>query len=187
MNLWVPKFPWRLLPRMLAMAVVGALISGFYGVVHDQITYSISPEYFTRMKFEQFRAADFGFPERMFVAEIGFLATWWVGFFGGWFLGRIAVPVWPARQAWKHVMVGLVVMSGIAVLAGAVGFGLGLVQQEIGPMWIGMTDELGVLDVRAFMRVGYIHNAGYLGGLTGLVAAIVMLLGMKRRKKTVDL
>ena len=45
---------------MLGYAVIGALIAGLYGVVHDQITYSMSPEYFTRLKFFQFRYADFG-------------------------------------------------------------------------------------------------------------------------------
>jgi predicted ribosomally synthesized peptide with SipW-like signal peptide len=32
---------------MLAIAFVGALVAGTYGVFHDQVTYSISPEYFT--------------------------------------------------------------------------------------------------------------------------------------------
>ena len=50
---------------MLGYAVVGALIAGVYGVFHDQITYSISPEYFTRLKFLQFHYADFGFPARV--------------------------------------------------------------------------------------------------------------------------
>jgi hypothetical protein len=35
--------PSLLLP-MLGYAVLGALLAGLYGVVHDQITYSISPE-----------------------------------------------------------------------------------------------------------------------------------------------
>src|ERR1043166_5997270 len=59
---------------MLGYALLGALLAGTYGVVHDQVTYSISAEYFTRLKFSQFQRADFGFPPRVFVAEIGFLA-----------------------------------------------------------------------------------------------------------------
>ena len=77
---------------MLGYALMGALIAGLYGVVHDQITYSMSPEYFTRVKFFQFHYADFGLPPRSFVAEIGFLATWWVGLIAGWFLGARRRP-----------------------------------------------------------------------------------------------
>lgn len=91
MNLFYPRFPWRLLPRMLWITVLGAMVGGVYGVLHDQITYSISHEYFTKLKFDQFKYANFGFPVRIFVSEVGFLATWWVGFFAAWFLARIAV------------------------------------------------------------------------------------------------
>jgi len=84
-SLLYPKLRLDLLRRMLGYAVLGALIAGCYGVLHDQITYSISAEYFTRLKFLQFHYADFRFPARVFVAEIGFLATWWVGLIAGWF------------------------------------------------------------------------------------------------------
>jgi len=61
---------------MVGYSLVGAVMASVYGVMHDQFTYSISPEYFTRLKFLQFQYADFGLPARFFVAEIGFLATW---------------------------------------------------------------------------------------------------------------
>ena len=75
MNIFYPNLRWRWLLPMLGYALLGSLLAGVYGIIHDQITYSISPEYFTRLKFSQFHYADFGFPPRVFVAEIGFLAT----------------------------------------------------------------------------------------------------------------
>jgi hypothetical protein len=42
---------------------------------------------------------------------------------------------------------------------------------------------LGVSDVPAFVRVAYIHNASYLGGLAGLVAAIIDLRRLRKREK----
>ena len=89
MNLLYPKIRSASLPAMLGYAAAGSLLVGLYGIVHDQVTYSISPEYFTRLKFAQFSYADFGLPNRVFVAEIGFLATWWVGLIAGWFIARI--------------------------------------------------------------------------------------------------
>ena len=44
----IPVFPIRDLPIMLRFTLIGALIAGTYGVLHDQITYSIGPEYFTQ-------------------------------------------------------------------------------------------------------------------------------------------
>ncbi len=184
MNLLFPKFNWRLLPGMLLVAVIGALISGAYGVVHDQITYSISEEYFSKMKFEQFDYADFGWPVRWFVAEIGFLATWWVGFFGGWFLARIAFPVWPFRIAFRKVMSGFLIMLACG-LAGAIGGYLwGLWRMDAISPWVGMAEDLGIVDVGAFTRVGYIHLAGYVGGLVGLIGSIVALLRARKRVRS---
>ena len=84
---------------MLGYAGLGAVLAGLYGILHDEITYTISPEYFTRLKFYQFDYADFGLPPRVLVAEIGFLATWWVGFFAAWFLARL--PFRRSHRDWR--------------------------------------------------------------------------------------
>ena len=62
--------------RILPYLLFGALLGGLYGMLHDQISYTISREYFTDFKFHQFRYADFHLPERLYVGIIGFLATW---------------------------------------------------------------------------------------------------------------
>ena len=58
------------------------------GSIHDQVTYSISPEYFTKFKYQQFGfdPAWFG-GHRQTVAVIGFLATWWMGIIHWHFIG----------------------------------------------------------------------------------------------------
>lgn len=91
MSFLIPRIPLRVLPRLLLLSLLGAVIAGIYGVVHDQVTFSLAPEYFTKFKFDQFAYANPGGGERNFVALIGLLATWWVGLAAGWFLGRSAV------------------------------------------------------------------------------------------------
>jgi hypothetical protein len=175
-----PTIRLRLIPRMLGIACLGALIAALYGIIHDQVTYTISPEYFTRLKFRQFHYADFGLPLRVFVAEIGALATWWVGFAAGWFMARIVVPRRLHSSPMPYVIRGFLIMIGCTVLAGVIGFSYGATR-EITPANSGLADladARGVRDIAAFVRVAYIHNAGYLGGLIGLVLALILL---KRR------
>jgi hypothetical protein len=114
MNLLYPKIPLASLPVMFGYAMTGAVLAGIYGVVHDQATYSISPEYFTRLKFAQFHYADFGLPARVLVAEIGFLATWWVGFIAGWFMARITVPTFSRAAAIRHTACGFLIVLACA-------------------------------------------------------------------------
>ena len=170
-----PKIGPRQFGVMLWVACIGTAIAGSYGIVHDQITFSLSEEYFTRFKFLQFDYADFGWPQRIFVAEIGFLATWWVGFLSAWFLARIAVPAWPVRIAVRHCIRGFGIIIGCAILAGMIGFALGSLHSDDYSNWASMTQDFGVTDIRAFVLVGYIHNASYLGGLIGLVVAMIRL------------
>jgi len=181
-SILIPKFPLSLLPAMLGYAALGALVAGLYGVVHDEITYSISPEYFTRLKFLQFRCADFGLPSRVFVAEIGFLATWWVGFIAGWFLARVAVPSFPPAEARPLCFQGFAIILVCAAVASVVGFVLGLLRGPNADLsaWQGFASTRGVVDLPSFVRVAYIHNAGYLGGLVGLVIALIRLWWLKR-------
>jgi hypothetical protein len=179
MNFLFPIFKLRLLPAMLGIAVMGGMVGGSYGVLHDQITYSLGPEYFTKLKFSQFHYANFGFPVRMYVAEIGFLAMWWVGFFAAWFLARIAVPAWPFRVAVKRSLSAFLIIFCAALGAGLVGYVLGLRHTADYSRWMDLCQMLGVTDIPGFVRVAYIHNASYLGGLVGLVVAIVYL---QRRK-----
>lgn len=182
-NLLYPKFRLDQLPAMLGYSLLGAVIAGFYGVLHDQLTYSISPEYFTRLKFFQFHYADFGLPPRFFVAEIGFLATWWVGFIAGWFLARAAVPAFPDKNARLVILQGFAVMLAAAFAAGLLGLIWGL---RLGPdsnlsAWQGFAKERGIVDLPSFVRVAYIHDAGYLGGLVGLIIALIRLRRLKQK------
>jgi len=180
MNLLCPKIRLASLPVMFGCAVAGALLAGCYGVVHDQITYSISPEYFTRLKFAQFHYADFGLPARVFVAEIGFLATWWVGLVAGWFIARVVVPSCSRPEAFRCCARGFLIVIAFGFGAAMIGYVLGLLHGPDYSGWGRMASQLGIVDLPSFVRVAYIHNASYLGGLIGLVTAIIYLRKQKR-------
>ena len=51
MNLLYPRIRKGAFRSLITTAAIGALIAGAYGILHDQITYAISPEYFTQFKF----------------------------------------------------------------------------------------------------------------------------------------
>jgi hypothetical protein len=175
MNLLYPKIQSSHLPRIIGISLIGAITAGIYGIAHDQITYSISEEYFTKLKFNQFQFADFGLPARLFVAEIGFLATWWVGIIAGWFLARIAAPKWPAKTALKKCLQAFFVMIATAFLAAVFGYALGAFHSGDYSDWQEFTHLLALNDTSAFVQVAYIHNSSYIGGVIGLVLSIFLL------------
>jgi hypothetical protein len=179
----VPEIKAGTLPAIIQYALIGALIAAGYGIVHDEVTYSISPEYFTKLKFAQFHYADFGLPRRVFVAEVGVLATWWVGFFAGWFMARLALPRFEPEVCARKMWTGFAMLFAIAVAGSLVGYALGLAlpqNAELGT-WLASKKMLGLDDLRSFVRVAYIHNSSYLGGLCGLIVALLYLRRTSRK------
>lgn len=175
MNLLYPRIERRHLPLMLGISAVGALIAGGYGILHDQVSYTLSEEYFTKLKFAQFHYADFGGPRRVLVAEIGFMATWWVGFVAGWFLARLTVPHLERSIALRRCRLGFAVVFVFALIGGLVGAWLGWlrIHEPDFSAWAEYADINGVEQMDRFVWVAYIHNSGYAGGLAGLIAALI--------------
>jgi glycerol uptake facilitator-like aquaporin len=179
----IPKIPLRDLPPMILVSLVGAIVAGVYGILHDQITYTLSPEYFTKLKFHQFDYADFGFSERVFAAEIGFLATWWVGLFAAWFLARRVFPDQPRARAYRQMALGFAIVIATALCAGCLGYVIGVCRTPVAPdsAWDLVFKSLKIENRHAFIRVAYIHNGSYIGGLLGLLLALRI---SKRGKST---
>lgn len=182
----IPQIALADLRPMVVVAVAGALIAGAYGIVHDQVTYTISPEYFTKLKFKQFHYADFGLGDRIFVATIGFLATWWVGFIAAWFLARRLVPNQSRADALRQIRTGFLCVFAFGFGSALMAYGYGLWR---GPdadysWWMWAIQQYEIKDHWAFVRVAYIHNASYCGGLIGLIVALLMLRPNRREQTT---
>lgn len=181
----VPEFRWQEFPRVAGWMVLGAVAAGLYGAVHDQVTYSMGPEYFTRLKFHQFAyAAPPGGSERLFAGIVGFLATWWVGALVVWILARVSLMRAGSLPPTREMAAAVGIVFGISMAAAAGGWLWGLRRRATGydEGWIDLADSLGVADLEAFMSVAYVHNASYLGGAAGTMAALLLLARARRRR-----
>jgi len=69
----VPLFEKKLFFAMLKISLISSLFAGLYGVIHDQITFTISNEYFMKLKYQQFHYISFNNNDRIKVSIIGFL------------------------------------------------------------------------------------------------------------------
>ena len=185
MRFLIPRFSLVQGVWMLVFGLVGALIAGGYGVLHDQVTFGLGPEYFTRFKVYQFGYEGVANPGRWVAAQIGFQASWWVGLFAGWFLGRVAIPRVALGRAVRLSFLGVGLMLGVTLVFGFGGWLWAQWRLDVAGVaqWTEAMRGFDVVDVRAFATVGYIHNASYLGALVGLIGAVVWVwrrcLGMR--------
>ncbi len=99
------------------LLLAGCLVAGLYGALHNQISYTVSPDYFHALKFHQF-----GIPSslqgRMGAALVGFLASWWMGLFIGVpvLIVGLILPGWKAYGS--RCLVAFAVVAGTALVVG---------------------------------------------------------------------
>jgi hypothetical protein len=177
MDIIFPRIKLASLPPMIRLSLLGALLAGIYGAAHDQVSYSISEEYFTKLKFHQFWYANFGFPPRVFAAEVGFLASWWVGMIVAWFLARLGLTELPSPQWQATTVVAFSIVLVFALVTGACGLLLGFARShgEDLSSWALFERTLQLTNLPRFVIVAYLHNGSYLGGLVGFIIAAVFV------------
>lgn len=168
------------------IVVLACLIGGLFGVIHDQVTYTISEEYYTKFKFIQF-GFDTGNNEfnseypRLYVAFVGFLATWWMGIPIGLITGLVGLIHRTPKKMFIYSVRAMLICLVVTFVTGLIGLAYGfLVLVDQGVDWW-LPENL--IERDRFIAVGSMHNFSYLGGLIGLVAGVLYTVLKRLREK----
>ena len=149
------------------------LAAGLFGIIHNEISYSVSNEYFTKFKFIQFRLLDTNLPDRFRAAEVGFLASWWMGIPLGILCGSAGF-IQRSPSLMRHsLMWSLLVIATFTLAIALAGLAYGWCRTEAVDLasYRGWFIPPDVNDLRRFLCAGYMHNAAYLGGGLSVPAA----------------
>jgi ABC-type dipeptide/oligopeptide/nickel transport system permease component len=171
---------------LLLLIGLSPLIGGIYGILNDQLTYTISPEYYTKFKFYQFGLIDLvnSTNPRIGVSVVGFLASWWVGLPIGIILGLVGL-IHKNSKLMFYVSLRAILLTVIVVfVTGLIGLAYGkFYLVDTGVNWW-LPDNL--IDTANFIAVGSMHNFSYLGGLTGVIAGVIYNVRQKRKYATTE-
>ena len=176
---------------LILIIITASLIGSIYGAIHDQLTYTISPEYYTKFKFIQFKLAEES-PEahppnpRLWVAIVGALATWWMGALIGFILGLVGLTHTNWKTMFRVTLRAFTITMSAAFTIGIFGLIYGHLFLANDPVesfsnWF-IPDN--IIDFKSFVTVGSMHNFSYAGGIIGLILGIFYSLG--RRNKLVE-
>ena len=181
---------------LILVLVIAPILGGVYGVLHDQITYTVSNEYYTKFKFIQFGLENWGMGEnigtldspeialrspRLGASIVGFLATWWVGMIIGIVLGVVGLIHKDGEVFFRVTMKAALITIGIALIFGIAGLVYGKVALANNPPnWI---LPKNVIDRASFIAVGSMHNFSYLGGGIGMIIGAIYSIRRRRKNK----
>jgi hypothetical protein len=180
--------PGYLMKKFLIYVVIVGLamfIAGLYGIVHDQISYTVAPEYFTKFKFRQFGFTEMPLPERVRASIVGFLASWWMGIPIGLLVGAVGFIHSGVHRMLQVSLLSMGLAAGFTLLFGLGGLFYGWFQTS----HINISEYRGwylpedVTDLRRFLCAGYMHNSSYLGGMLSILVAWVFQIAVKVRTR----
>ncbi len=164
------------LAALVLLLLAALLLCGLFGALHDQISYTVSREYFTLFKFVQFGIDPEG-GERLGAASVGLQATWWMGIPIGAVLGTVALFAPAARTMLRETLRTFALVTVIALAIGLLGLLWGWINFVVlsapaPPDWY---VPKGLQNLRPFLCAGAMHNASYLGGVVGLLIGAIWL------------
>jgi len=174
----------------IIILIIAPIIGGLFGITHDQFTYTISHEYFTKFKFYQFQLLSGGeetiFPNpRLQVAIIGWKATWWMGIPIGLILGLEGLGHKDAKRMFSITFKALWLNVLTVFIIGLIGLAYGFLILSYQPLenfesWY-IPDN--VKNIRTFISVSAMHNFSYMGGIIGLIVAITYTIFKRKQDK----
>ena len=163
------------------LVVLACLMAGVYGMVHNQISYTVGPDYFHAFKFLQFNIAE-ALPYRIGAAIVGWRASWWMGLVIGTPIAAVALLMPSAAQMVRAFLLAALMVVVITLALGvlSLAFTIGASQYHLFRIPAGVADPVG------FVRAGLMHDTSYAAGLIGLVAGMVyMILSVIRARRQV--
>lgn len=168
------------LPVLVLLLALAALAAALFGALHNQLSYSVGPSYFTELKFPQSDIPP-GTAPRLGAALLGLQAAW-VGplvALPAFLYGFLAVPRTQTYLAAGIGAIGLVLL--LATLAALLGLVGGIAAETTGLLDPYLTPPEG--PARAdFYRAGFMHDAAYATAALGLLVAFSPM----RRGRQID-
>lgn len=161
--------------RFISTSILSAmLLAALFGALHDQISYSVSPEYFTLLKFQQFHLTEWALPLRVKAALVGVFASWWMGIPLGLGLA-VAATRWYGEQAAVAFWRLLPWLLAGCLLSALAGLGVGVWQTQDLTAFAQKRVPAGLIDLRSYLWVGFMHKGAYVGGSLALPLGMAWL------------
>jgi len=154
-----------------------------FGVLHNQFTFTISSEFFTKLMFERF-----GFVEyctttpRLTASIIGAWSTWWIGLISGLIFSTIGLFYPAAKDMIKSISYASLILLVTTTIIGLLGLCYGFF--NLSGLEKSCCFPLEINNVKNFIAVAKMHSFSYVGGAVGVVLGVFSQIKNLIKNKT---
>lgn len=161
----------------LGLVLTSTVMGGLYGIVHDEFTFSISPEFYTKVRFEQLNI-DSSSP-RLGAAIVGFHNTWLYSMIIGAILSLTGWIHAKNKNFIKYTLESFLISMSTSFAFGLMGYVISVFfpEQDISNFKL----PPSITDAAKFTAVQVIHNFSYMGGIIGMFLGLAWQF--QKRKK----
>ena len=150
------------------------IIASIFGIIHNQVSYSISHEFFEDFLFGNFGTNKLYITDKRIEASlVGIIGTYWVGLILGIIYALLYLFLKNPNKL-KSVFAVIFSNIGFAILGSIVGF----VVTEFFVSWenAGIFIDFGIQQPQNYVQAAYMNTGSYYGGFIGLIFGIIYLL-----------
>ena len=162
----------------LSLVIIAAVCGGLYGAFHDQISYTVSPEFFTKFRFKT-QQIDASYQGRVGAAVIGWRNTWTIGMILGGILAMVGFIHVDYKKMFRVTLQAIGIAIGIAFIFAVLGLLFGYLFNTPYKGQGRLPD--GILFPKQFVIVSTMHNFSNVGGVVGMFCGIYWQVFSRKR------
>lgn len=158
--------------KIILIIVLSIVLASLFGALHNQISYSVSSEFFKNFLFGNFGVYDWEIKnDRILASLVGILGSYWVGLILGIIYSVIFLFL-KTENNFKNILNAILINIGFALVGSFVGYIIG---KFISLENSGVFMDFGTQYPQNYIQAAYMHNGSYYGGIVGLIAGIIYL------------
>lgn len=155
--------------------ILTPIIAGVYGIFHNQFTFTLSEEFFTKFMFERFGFVEYGTETpRLTASIIGIWSTWWFGLIIGFIFAAVGFNQPNSKLMFQSICKAITITFATTILIGILGFFYG--KSGLSSLSSTCCFPLQIKNTENFIAVSEAHNFSYFGGITGTIIGVIYQL-----------
>ncbi len=162
--------------KIILIIILSTVIASLFGAIHNQVSYSVSPEFFNDFLFVKFGIQYWEINnERVGAMLVGILGSYWVGLILGIIYSIIFLSL-NTENNFRNILNAILINIGFAFFGSLIAY---IISKFIGIENSGVFIDFGIQYPQNYIEAAYMHTGSYYGGIVGLIAGIIYLFKKK--------